>query len=114
MKPFDLEAFKAGAIATTSGRTEIYFLAEFPDGRIAYRYIWLDHWHCSSSELNELKNWNMKPVKRTMHYASWKAGSAMSAAVRICSNMYTDKSQLAIFEDCGRDDFQYHTIEIEE
>lgn len=57
MQPFDLERFKAGEPAYYKiDNSEHFYLAEFPDGRIAVKFIYSGEWGCNSYPINWLNN----------------------------------------------------------
>ena len=43
MKPFDLEAFKQGAVGITRGGDEVKFVAHVPEAQEYYRLVFMDH-----------------------------------------------------------------------
>lgn len=125
MKPFDLDAFKAGAIAVTRDGRDARYLGEikndYPmivaakrkDGtenivqtKISGKYS--NDLHISYDLIG------MKPVKRTLHFASWKFKGKGSVVARATSNMYDEKEYATCLDDGSLSDFTYHTIEIEE
>jgi hypothetical protein len=74
MKPFDYEAFKAGAGALPTTRIDyvFYFVQELPEGTFIYK--WRDTvgvWQVGILDVLDTKHWFMKPTKKTWHLATY-------------------------------------------